>query len=82
MLVRSSVTEHGMAYGPRGLGSRSSNSSRGSDAPPGSAGEPHARRSGAGGRLVKISEVRKLRIAAAGLTNSRTYADQGHWKAT
>src|ERR687888_19863 len=29
---RSSVTEHGMAYGPRGLGSRSSNSSRGSDA--------------------------------------------------
>ena len=39
---RFSVTEHGIAYGPRGLGSRSSNSSRGSDAPPGSAGKPRA----------------------------------------
>jgi len=29
VLVRSSVTEHGMAYGPRGLRSRSANSSRG-----------------------------------------------------
>jgi hypothetical protein len=51
VLVRSSVTEHGMAYGPRGLRSRSANSSRGRDAPPGSAGKPRAGRSGAGGEM-------------------------------
>jgi hypothetical protein len=51
VLVRSSVTEHGMAYGPRGLRSRSANSSRGRDAPPGSAGKPRAGRSGAGGGM-------------------------------
>jgi hypothetical protein len=51
VLVRSSVTEHGMAYGPRGLRSRSASSSRGRDAPPGSAGKPRAGRSGAGGEM-------------------------------
>ena len=47
-LARSSVTEHGMAYGARALGPRSRRSSRGSDAPPGSAGEPRAGRRAAG----------------------------------
>ena len=50
-LVRSSVTEHGMAYGPRGLGSRSRHSSRGRHVPPGSAGKPRAGRRAAGYRM-------------------------------
>jgi hypothetical protein len=66
VLERSAVTEHGMAYGPRGLGSRSSNSSRGRDVPPGSAGKPRAGRSGAGGRMSGNCEVRVMRNAAAG----------------
>ena len=63
MLVRSSVTEHGMAYGPRGLRSRSSNSSRGRHDPPGRMGEPSAGRSGAGGRIIGCCEVREMRNA-------------------
>ena len=63
VLVRSSVTEHGMAYGPRGLRSRSANSSRGRNVPPGSAGKPRAGRSGVGGRRMEICEVRVMRSA-------------------
>src|SRR5215475_475550 len=61
VLVRSAVTEHGMAYGLRGLGSRSANSSRGGDVPPGSAGKPRAGRSGAGGQRIEVCEVREMR---------------------
>jgi len=43
--TRSLVTEHGMAYSPRGPGSRSRGSSRGSHAPPGRTGEPCTGRS-------------------------------------
>ena len=71
VLVRSSMTEHGMAYGPRGPGSRSSNSSRGSDAPPGSAGKPRAGRSGTGGRVSRNCEVRAMRNAEADLLIGR-----------
>jgi len=74
-LERFSVTEHGMAYGPRGQGSRSANSSRGRDAPPGSAGKPRAGRSGAGGRMRGHWEVRAMRNAEAGpLTGRRCSA--------
>jgi hypothetical protein len=66
VLGRSAVTEHGMAYSPRGLGSRSANSSRGRDVPPGSAGKPRAGRSGAGGRMSGTGEVRAMRNAKAG----------------
>ena len=71
VLGRSSVTEHGMAYGPRGLRSRSANSSRGRDVPPGSAGKPRAGRSGAGGRMSEVGEVRVMRSAAADPVISR-----------
>ena len=53
VLARSSVTEHGMAYGPRGLGSRSRHSSRGSHAPPGSAGKPRTGRRAAGNPMAR-----------------------------
>jgi hypothetical protein len=72
VLVRSSVTEHGMAYGPRGLRSRSANSSRGPDAPPGSAGKPRAGRSGAGGWRSEPDKVREMRNAEAGHVISRS----------
>jgi len=68
VLGRSAVTEHGMAYGPRGLGSRSAKSSRGRDAPPGSAGKPRAGRSGAGGGMSEVCEGRERRSAEAVLT--------------
>src|SRR5712671_321559 len=48
--IRFAVTEHGMAYGARALGSRSRGSSRGSHAPPGNTGEPWTGRSTTGGR--------------------------------
>ena len=72
VLVRSSVTEHGMAYGPRGLRSRSANSSRGGDVPPRSAGEPRAGRSGAGGGMIHRCEVRVRRTAEAAQIISRS----------
>ena len=72
VLAGSSVTEHGMAYGPRGLGLRSANSSRGCDAPPGSAGKPRAGRSGAGGWVSEPGEVREMRNAEAGHVISRS----------
>ena len=43
--IRFAVTEHGMAYSPRGPGSRSRGNSRGSNAPPGRTGEPSTGRS-------------------------------------
>jgi hypothetical protein len=48
--IRLAVTEHGMAYSPRGPGSRSRGSSRGSHAPPRNTGEPCTGRSTTGGR--------------------------------
>src|SRR5262245_57228167 len=72
VLGRSAVTEHGMAYGPRGLGSRSANSSRGRDVPPGSAGKPRAGRSGAGGGMIQCCEVRVMRKAEAAQIISRS----------
>jgi len=53
VLLRFSVTEHGMAYGARALGSRSRHSSRGSDVPPGSAGKPCAGQRAAGNRMFR-----------------------------
>src|SRR5262249_20646113 len=47
-LVRTALTEHGMAYGPRGLRPRSLDSSRGSHAPPGRTGKPSTGPSQAG----------------------------------
>jgi hypothetical protein len=72
VLGRSAVTEHGMAYGPRGLGLRSASSSRGSDVPPGSAGKPRAGRSGAGGGMSEHGEVRAMRNAEAGQLINRS----------
>jgi hypothetical protein len=42
VLERTVMTEQGTAYSPRGPGSRSLGSTRGSDDPPGSAGKQHA----------------------------------------
>ncbi len=50
-LLRFSMTKHGMAYGPRGLWSRSRHSSRGRHDPPGSAGKPRAGRGAAGNQM-------------------------------
>ena len=52
-----------MAYGARALGSRSANSSRGSDAPPGRTGEPFTGRSGTGNLMGRDHEVREMRTA-------------------
>jgi len=64
---RSSVTEHGMAYRPRGPGSRSRGSSRGSHAPPGDTGEPCTGQSTTGGRNAGSHEVREMRKARVAL---------------
>ena len=64
-LVRCSVTEHGMAYRPRGPRSRSRGSSRGGHVPPGRAGEPLTRRSLTGRSDVRSREVRERRNAKA-----------------
>ena len=66
-LGRFSVTEHGMAYGARALGSRSASSTRGGYVPPGRTGEPCTGGSGTGGRMARSCEVRKMRSAEAGL---------------
>ncbi len=66
--TRSLVTEHGMAYSPRGPGSRSRGSSRGSHAPPGCTGEPWTGQSTTGGRNAgshAVREMRKARVALA-----------------
>src|SRR5262245_53346033 len=62
-LGRFAVTEHGMAYGTRVLGSRSRGSSRGSNAPPGRPGEPVTRRSTTGSRSAQCYAVREMRNA-------------------
>src|SRR6266545_4106443 len=62
------LTEHGMAYSPRGPGSRSRGSSRGSHAPPGCTGEPWTGQSTTGGRNAgshAVREMRKARVALA-----------------
>ncbi len=61
--IRCSVTEHGMAYRARALWSRSPHSSRGSNAPPGSAGEPRTGRRVAGNRMYRNRKVRTVRKA-------------------
>ena len=73
---RSSVTEHGMAYGARALGSRSANSTRGRNDPPGRTGEPCTGGSGTGGRMTRSCEVRVMRIAEAGQVIVRGYSEK------
>src|SRR5712692_9755150 len=73
---RSFVTEHGMAYGARALGSRSANSTRGRYAPPGRTGEPCPGGSGTGGWMTRRCEVRVMRIAEAGQVIIRGYSDR------
>ena len=70
--TRSLVTEHGMAYSPRGPGSRSRGSSRGSHAPPGRTGEPCTGRSTTGGRSAGSHAVREMRRARMALALTRT----------
>ncbi len=48
MLGRMMVTEHGMAYSPRGPGSRSAHMSRGSRVPPGRSATPTTGQRGTG----------------------------------
>src|SRR5712691_3324720 len=54
-----------MAYGARALGSRSANSTRGRNDPPGRTGEPCTGGSGTGGWRVRRCEVREMRNAEA-----------------
>ena len=78
---RSLVTEHGMTYGPRGLGSRSANSTRGSNALPGGTGEPCTGGSGTGSRMTRHCEVRGMRSAEAGLVIVLAMLGAGYWRA-
>src|SRR6266478_4700787 len=78
---RSSVTEQGMAYRVRTRGARSAKSTRGGHEPPGRTGEPGTGGSGTGGRLARRCEVRKVRIAEAGLVIVRAVLERGHWRA-
>ena len=64
---RSSATEHGMAYSPRGPGSRSRGSSRGSHAPPGGTREACTGRSTTGSRSDGSHAVREMRRARVAL---------------
>jgi hypothetical protein len=70
--TRSVVTEHGMAYSPRGLRSRSRGSSRGRNAPPGHTGEPCTGQSTTGGQRVRRHAVREMRRARVALTLKMT----------
>jgi hypothetical protein len=70
--IRSLVTEHGMAYRPRGLGSRSRGSSRGRNDPPGRTGEPCTGQSTTGGQRVRSHAVREMRRAKMALALSMT----------
>src|SRR5438128_12060850 len=81
VLARSSVTEHGIAYRTRVQGSRSANSTRGDDVPPGRTGEPCTGGSGTGGRMTRSCEVRVMRIAEAGQVIVRAMLGKGHWRA-
>src|SRR5262245_21070376 len=78
---RSSVTEHGMTCRTRVPWSRSANSTRGSDAPPGRTGEPRTGGSGTGGHMARACEVREMRNAEAGLVMMRAMLARGHWRA-
>src|SRR6266446_4445104 len=80
-LVRSFVTEHGMAYGARALGSRSAHSTRGGDVPPGRTGEPCTGGSSTGGWMPRHCEVREMRNAKAGRGIVRAVLGRGHWRA-
>jgi hypothetical protein len=73
---RSLVTEHGMAYSPRGPGSRSRGSSRGGHDPPGRTREACTGRSATGGRRGTCHAVREMRRATMALPLS------DHWRAT
>ena len=64
---RFAVTEQGMAYGARALGSRSRDSSRGGHGPPGHTREACTGRSATGGRSVKRHAVREMRRARMAL---------------
>ena len=75
-LGRSSVTEHGMAYGARALGARSASSTRGGHVPPGRTGEPCTGGSGTGGRMARSCEGREMRSAEAGLAIVRAMLGQ------
>jgi hypothetical protein len=70
--TRSLVTEHGMAYSPRGPGSRSRGSSRGSHAPPRCTGEPCTGQSTTGGRSAGSHAVREMRKAIVALARKMT----------
>jgi hypothetical protein len=62
--IRSAVTEHGMAYSPRGLRSRSRGSSRGRNDPPGRTGELCTGQSTTGGQSVRRHAGREMRRAS------------------
>ena len=60
MLGRMMVTEHGMAYSPRGPGSRSAHMSRGSRVPPGRSATPTTGQRGTGvcgGMAEEVGEM-------------------------
>jgi hypothetical protein len=82
VLVHSSVTEHGMAYGARAPGSRSRDSSRGSYAPPGRTGEPFTGQSTTGGSRVSNHAVGEMPNAKLELIfNRRETGGSNHWRA-
>ena len=82
VLVRSSVAEHGMAYRARAPGSRSRDSSRGRNAPPGRTGEPFAGRSMTGGSRVSNYAVGEMPNAKLELIfNRREIGGSNHWRA-
>ena len=81
VLGRFAVTEHGMACRTRVPRSRSANSTRGSDAPPGRTGEPCTGGSGTGGQMPRTCEVREMRNAEAGLVIGRAVLESDHWRA-
>ena len=68
--IRSAMTEHGMAYSPRGPRSRSRGSSRGGHGPPGRTREACTGRSATGGQSVRHHAVREMRRATMALTLS------------
>src|SRR4029434_240486 len=80
VLARFAVTEHGMACRTRVPRSRSANSTRGSDAPPGRTGEPCTGGSGTGGCMPSACEVREMRNAGTGLIMVRAMLARGPWK--
>src|SRR5882724_7235243 len=81
VLARFAVTEHGMVSRTRVPRSRSTNSTRGSHAPPGRTGEPCTGGSCTGGRMPRSCEVRARRNAEAGVGIIRAVLERGHWRA-